>query len=287
MLPPPGSSWRFNKDELPRLIDENRLWFGADGNGVPRIKRFLNQVKDGVIAQTIWLNGKVGNTQEAKKEVIAINNNDIFETPKPERLIKQIIEISSNPNDLILDSFAGSGTTGAVAQKMGRKFIMVEMGEHAHTHIAPRLAKVTDGTDQGGISKALEWQGGSGFRYCNLGTPLFDEFGNISEGVTFQDLAAHVFFCETGSPIPKRAETGNPIIGTFQGRAIYLLYDGDNIGFANAKAGNVLSLDILNNLEKPLEHNLVIYGEGSTLSPETLRENGAIFKQIPYQIEGL
>ena len=121
--PPPGSSWRFNKEEVPRLVADNRLWFGADGKGVPRIKRFLSEVKDGVMPQTIWLNGLVGNTQEAKKEVIALNSGDIFDTPKPERLIQRILHIATNPNDLILDSFLGSGTTAAVAHKMGRRWI--------------------------------------------------------------------------------------------------------------------------------------------------------------------
>jgi adenine-specific DNA-methyltransferase len=178
--PPPGSSWRFNKEELPKLIADNKLWFGADGKGVPRIKRFLSEVKDGVIPQTVWLNGQVGNTQEAKKEVIALNPDDIFQTPKPERLIYRVLHIATNPGDLVLDSFAGSGTTGAVAQKMGRRWIMVELGEHCHTHIIPRLQKVIDGDDQGGISKTVDWKGGGGFRYYSLAPSLLeqDQWGN-------------------------------------------------------------------------------------------------------------
>jgi adenine-specific DNA-methyltransferase len=180
VLPPPGSSWRFNKEEVPRLIAENRLWFGADGKGVPRIKRFLSDVKQGVIAQTIWPHMDVGNTQEAKKEVIKFNSENIFDTPKPERLIKRVIELATNPGDLVLDSFAGSGTTGAVAHKMGRRWIMVELGEHCHTHIIPRLKKVIDGDDQGGISKVVNWQGGGGFRYYRLAPTLIvnDRWGN-------------------------------------------------------------------------------------------------------------
>lgn len=180
VLPPPGSSWRFNKEEVPRLIAENRLWFGKDGEGVPRIKRFLSDVKDGIIPQTIWPHDQVGNTQEAKKEVIALNKKDIFDTPKPERLIKRVLEIATNPGDLVLDSFAGSGTTGAVAHKMGRRWIMIELGEHCHTHIIPRLKKVIDGDDQGGISKAVNWKGGGGFRYYRLAPSLLekDRWGN-------------------------------------------------------------------------------------------------------------
>ena len=132
--------------------------------------------------------------------------------------MNRIIQISTNPDDIVLDSFAGSGTTGAVAHKMRRKHISVEMGDHAHTHIVPRYRKVVDGSDQGGISKAVEWQGGSGFRFCTLGEPLFDADGNVSPAVTYGALAAHVFFCETGSPIPRRADGSTPLIGTFQGR---------------------------------------------------------------------
>jgi adenine-specific DNA-methyltransferase len=170
--PPPGSSWRFNKEEVPRLIAENRLWFGKDGSGVPRIKRFLGDVKEGIIPQTIWMHDQVGHTQEAKKEVIALNNGDIFDTPKPERLIKRVLEIATSRGDLVLDSFAGSGTTGAVAHKMGRRWIMVELGEHCHTHIIPRLKKVIDREDSGGVTEATGWKGGGGFRYYRLAPSL-------------------------------------------------------------------------------------------------------------------
>ncbi|OHD19991.1 MAG: DNA methylase N-4 [Spirochaetes bacterium GWB1_59_5] len=180
VFPPPGSSWRFNKEEVPKLIADNRLWFGKDGEGVPRIKRFLSEVKDGIIPQTIWTHDQVGHTQEAKKETLALNSKEIFDTPKPERLIKRIIDIATNPGDLVLDSFAGSGTTGAVAQKMGRRWIMVELGEHCHTHIIPRLKKVIDGQDLGGITEAVGWKGGGGFRYYKLAPSLLekDKWGN-------------------------------------------------------------------------------------------------------------
>ncbi len=180
VLPPPGSSWRFNKDDIPKLLAENRLWFGKDGNGVPRIKRFLSEVKSGVIPQSIWPHENVGNTQEAKKETIAHNSEDIFETPKPERLIQRVLHIASNPGDLVLDSFLGSGTTAAVAHKMGRGWIGIELGDHCDTHCLPRLIKVIDGEDHGGITKAVNWQSGGGFRYYNLAPSLIktDQWGN-------------------------------------------------------------------------------------------------------------
>jgi adenine-specific DNA-methyltransferase len=128
----------------------------------------------------VWLHSEVGNNHEAREEVKAFNPKDPFGTPKPEKLVKRILELATNPNDLVLDSFAGSGTTGAVAHKIGRRWIMVELGEHCHTHIIPRLQKVIDGTDQGGISKAVNWKGGGGFRYYKLAPSLMekDKWGN-------------------------------------------------------------------------------------------------------------
>ncbi|WP_375628416.1 DNA methyltransferase [Bartonella sp. TT67HLJMS] len=124
---------------------------------------------------TIWPYIEVGHNQDAKKEVKVFNSDNVFTTPKPERLMERIIQLATNPGDLILDSFAGSGTTGSVAHKMGRKWIMIELGEHCHTHIIPRLKQVIDGTDQGGISKSVNWQGGGGFRYYRLTPSLLQK----------------------------------------------------------------------------------------------------------------
>lgn len=139
------------------------------------MKRFLSDVKDGITALTIWTHQDVGHNQDAKKEVKEFNDYTVFDTPKPERLIERILTLATNPNDLVLDSFAGSGTTGAVAHKMGRRWIMIELGEHCHTHIMPRLQKVIDGEDQGGISKTVNWKGGGGFRYYKLAPSLLEQ----------------------------------------------------------------------------------------------------------------
>ena len=117
---------------------------------------------------------EVGHNQEAKSEAILLNSEDVFATPKPERLIQRILHLATNPGDLVLDSFAGSGTTGAVAHKMGRRWIMIELNPHCHTHIIPRLQKVIDGTDPGGITEAVEWKGGGGFRLCELAPSLLE-----------------------------------------------------------------------------------------------------------------
>ena len=178
--PPSSRCWAFSQNRLAELIADNRIWFGAKGDGVPRIKRFLSEVQGGLVSKTIWLREDVGDNQDAKKEVKEFNNVSVFDTPKPERLIQRILNLATKENDLILDSFAGSGTTGAVAHKMGRRWIMIELGEHCHTHIIPRLKKVIDGEDQGGISKAVNWQGGGGFRYYCLAPSLLeqDRWGN-------------------------------------------------------------------------------------------------------------
>lgn len=166
--PPKGRSWGVSQKKLAEMIADNRIWFGAVGNGVPRSKLFLSEVKDGVTALTLWTYQEVGHTQDAKKEVKQFNDKSVFDTPKPERLIERILTLATNPGDLVLDSFAGSGTTGAVAHKMGRRWIMIELNEHCHTHIIPRLKKVIDGTDQGGISKNVNWKGGGGFEYFSI-----------------------------------------------------------------------------------------------------------------------
>lgn len=178
--PPRGYCWRFSREKFQEMVADNRIWFGENGNSVPRVKRFLSDVKDGITALTIWTYQEVGHNQDAKKEVKSFNDKDVFATPKPERLIERVLTLGSNPGDLVLDSFLGSGTTAAVAHKMGRRWIGIELGEHCDTHCVPRLKKVIDGEDAGGITKSANWQGGGGFRYYNLAPSLvkFDEWGN-------------------------------------------------------------------------------------------------------------
>lgn len=209
---------------------------------------------------------------------------------KPEGLLKRCFELATKKGDLVLDSFAGSGTTPATAHKMGLQWIAVEMGEHAKTHTAPRLRAVVEGTDLSGITGDVDWKGGGGFRFCTLGEPLFDADGNLNSIVTFPDLAAHVFFCETGSPIPRKADATSPLIGTFQNRAIYLLHASQSMGVADASAGNVLTVAVLEHLPSPtgeFSGQRVVYAEGCTVPEDRLAAAGVTFKQVPYQIEGL
>ena len=178
--PPKGVCWKNIESVFLQLVAEGRIWFGKDGKGMPRRKTFLSE-SEGNTAWTWWANEEVGHTQEAKKENIALfGEENVFDTPKPERLLNRVIALATDPCDWVLDSFAGSGTTGAVAHKMGRRWIMVELGEHCHTHIIPRMKKVIDGTDKGGITQAVGWKGGGGFRYYRLAPSLLerDQFSN-------------------------------------------------------------------------------------------------------------
>ena len=180
LVPPKGRCWAATEPVFKQLLLERRVYFPNSGTGRPRIKQFLGE-QGGLVPMTWWDASTFGDNETAKKEMLALYPDlDPFGTPKPEELLKGVIHIATNLGDLILDSFAGSGTTGAVAHKMGRRWIMVELGEHCHTHIIPRLKKVIDGEDKGGITEAVNWQGGGGFRYYKLAPSLIvnDRWGN-------------------------------------------------------------------------------------------------------------
>ena len=177
--PSPGRCWALSKSTFERLLSEGRIYFGTDNNSQPNTIRYLSEVP-GVAPWTWWPSNEVGHTDSAKKEIMAVfGKQNIFDTPKPETLLERIIHIASNPGDLVLDSFLGSGTTAAVAQKMGRRWIGIEMGNHAYTHCKVRLDKVIAGEDAGGVTKAENWKGGGGYRFFELAPTLIntDSFG--------------------------------------------------------------------------------------------------------------
>jgi adenine-specific DNA-methyltransferase len=281
--PPKGRCWGYSQESIHAMQRENRIWWGPEGKNQPRIKRYLLDLKEGVVPTTVWVYQEVGHNQEAKKEMASLLEHDasnLFSTPKPERLIQRILVIMTNPGDLLLDSFLGSGTTCAVAHKMGRRYIGVEMGEHAVTHCVPRLKKVIEG-EQGGISNAVNWQGGGGFRFYRLGEPVFDQEGKINKTISFATLAAHVWFSETGIPLAKRPDS--PWLGAHNGTGYYLLYNGI-LGDKRPDGGNVLTGRILQDLP-PFDGPKVVYGETSRLGAERLRGEHIVFKQIPYEIK--
>jgi len=284
-LPPKGRCWAYSQESIQSFQADNRIYWGADNRNQPRLKRFLSEQIQGAVPTTVWDYTEVGHNQEAKKEWTDLelsDNAELFATPKPERLIKRILDISTDSGDLVLDSFLGSGTTSAVAHKMGRRWIGIEMGDHAVTHCSPRLQKVIDG-EQGGISKAVGWKGGGGFRFVKLGETLFDAFGRLNPKVKFADLAAFVWWRETKAPaIGGSIKPTSPFLGIHEGRGLYLLYNGI-LGDNRPKGGNVLTPAVLASLPKH-DGPRIVYAEATTYSPSSLARMNITFKQIPYDL---
>ena len=194
VMPAKGRCWGASPERYKELVKDKRIWFGLDGSNVPTIKRFKSEVTDGIVARTVWLRDEVGDNTEAKREALEFNHENVFATPKPEKLIYRVFILASNENDLVLDSFLGSGTSAAVAHKMGRKYIGIEFGDHATTHCLPRLKKVVQGKDGLALSEALGWKGGGGFKFYELAPSLLrkDKYGNwvIDEKYNANMLAA-------------------------------------------------------------------------------------------------
>lgn len=256
-----------------------QLYFTKKGFGGVRRKIYIDSV-GGQPPTNFWPYVEVGHTDEAKKENLSLfEKQAAFSTPKPERLIQRVIFLATNPGELVLDAFLGSGTTAAVAQKMNRQYIGIEMGDHAMTHVVPRMKKVIDG-EQGGISKAEKWNGGGGFRFYRLGEQLFDEFQVIRPDVKFPQLAAHIWFTETHTPY--RGASDSPMLGIHKGTAYYLLYNGI-LGDKKPQSGNVLTSAVLKMLPS-FDGQKVIYGEANRFGPARMQQEGITFKQIPTEI---
>lgn len=207
VMPPKGYSWRLNKIRFAEFVADNRIWFGENGNNVPSIKRFLSEVKDGVVAMTLWTRDEVGDSQEGKREIKAFHLNSIFDTPKQERLIERVLTLATNEGDLVFDSFVGSGTTAAVAHKMGRRYIGVEQMDYIQDITVERLKKVLEG-EQGGISKAQNWHGGGSFVYCELkedANTLITAIQNATED-TIESVKASIYADERIVPYLTKQE---------------------------------------------------------------------------------
>jgi adenine-specific DNA-methyltransferase len=294
VFPAQGRSWSIPPESFEKLKQENKIWFGAKGDSMPRRKRFLSEVREGVVPTTWWAGDEAGRNEDGKREIKKLfpEELNVFSTPKPEKLIKRIFEIATKPNDLILDSFLGSGTTAAVAHKMNRRYIGIEMGDHAQSHCQTRLQKVVDG-EQGGISKTVDWQGGCGFRFFKLGEPVFDPYGKLNHDIKFAALAAHIWYAETKTPLAKSADLCppfgySPLLGMHNGTAYYLLYNGI-LGDRRPQGGNVLTSRVLAEFPDLSDHAgpVTIYGESCRLGPSRLAENNITFKQIPYDVKAL
>ncbi|WP_025915615.1 site-specific DNA-methyltransferase [Herminiimonas sp. CN] len=283
VFPRQGTCWRHNKEEMARLQADRRLYWGVKGTAkTPMRKLFESEAKQGMSSPSIW--DDLALNQHASAEIEKLfGAKAAFETPKPEKLLARIIHIASSEGDIVLDSFLGSATTVAVAHKMGRRYIGIEMGDHARTHCLPRMLKVVEG-EQGGISKDVDWRGGGGFRYCVLGAPAFDEDGRISDEVKFATLAAYVWHFEIGEPGHQTFD--KPLLGLHNGTAYYLLYNGI-LGDRRPAGGNVLTHAVLQSINDIFPHAgpKVVYGETTRLGASRLAVEGVTFKQIPYDVK--
>ncbi|MCR4316768.1 MAG: site-specific DNA-methyltransferase [Planctomycetes bacterium] len=284
----PTHAWKYEYAEHQRHVAEGLLWWGKKGNAkFPRLKNFLPPGESGgLVPVDIWSHGESGTTDEGGNELKDIFGSAVFDNPKPTRLIRRVIQLAANENSIILDSFAGSGTTAhaVLAQNKAdggkRRFILVEMDETICRDVtAQRIRKAIEGYgDTAGL--------GGGFRFCKLGAALFDPSGDIAGEVRFPDLAAHVFFTETGNPLPKRSDGKTPLLGVHQGKAVYLLFNGV-LGDKRPTGGNVLTHSVAANIpEHPSGGGLrVVYGEACKLGAKSLEGYGIVFRQIPYQLK--
>jgi adenine-specific DNA-methyltransferase len=287
----PDDGWRFSTSEAMReQIASGLVQFREDEKQPPfRKAHLVSDDEDDEGSLSVMPSVIHRQAQVAVKLLKKIfDGKKVFENPKDHEVIARIIQYVADENAIVLDSFAGSGATGHAvleankADGGSRRFVLVEMDREIASMITgERILRVVSG-------HAGSTPLGFGFRFCTLGEPLFDADGNVSPAVAYPDLAAHVFFCDTGSPIPRRA--GGPLIGTFQGRAIYLLFAPSSMGFPSPKAGNVLTAAVLDALPLPepgFTGPRVVYAEGCTVPEDRLAAAGVTFRQVPYQIEGL
>ncbi len=291
-------AWKYEMTVHREHVSEKRLWWGVAGtNTVPALKLFLTDVRDGMTPHNWWPHEDAGHTDEARKELDGVVGSNIFDTPKPTRLIQRILQIATDKDSLILDSFAGSGTTGHAVLKQNvedggsRRFILVEMDEGIAQNVTrERVKRVAEGYTNG-KGQAVEGLGGA-FQFCRLSAePLFDANGQIRSDVSFAQLADFVWFAETGTgysplaqptPIKEERAALSPLLGVHEGRAIYLLYNGilkdKSVGGGNVLTGPVF--DVLPTFAGPK----VIYAAANRMGARAARE-GITFKQTPYALE--
>lgn len=271
--PPRGASWRFSKQKYAEMVTDNRIWFGKNGDNVPAIKRFLSEVQQGIVPTTIWYGEDVGFTDEASKIVKELfsESSTPFNNPKPVRLIKQILRVATKPGDLVLDSFAGSGTTGHAVLDLNkedggnRKFVLVEMEDKVAKEITAERVKRA--------IKKYDYK--DGFEYCELDKPLFNEHGQIEETCDFKQFATYVYFTETQTNIDHAKVKGNHI-GEHGGVEYYLIYKEPH--------KNDLDKSFLKKVEKTGTKKIV-YADRCTLDESELAEYNLVFKQIPYEVK--
>ena len=279
----PMMGYRFPKETMDELLAQNRIIFGENETKIVELKVYAKDYR-AKLSSLFELDGRVG-TNEIKE--IFPESKRPFDFPKPTGLIEELLSFTTTADEVILDSFAGSGTTGHAVLKLNRadnqrrRFILIEMKPSIAREItAERLRRAAQGyTNAKGENVA---GAGGDFRFCILSDPLFDERGNIRNTVRFPDLARHVYFTEMGEPLPKHVKTTSSLVGVCRGMAVYLLYNGI-LKDKSPDGGNVLTTTILARLPKH-DGPKVIYGTACRIGPERLRREGIVFKQLPYKL---
>ena len=282
--PPKGTYPRFSKETLARLVKEKRIYLDPRGKRIPQKKTYLSEVSERMRPWTFWRYEDFGSTRQANAELRTIIGRGEFQNPKPSKLIKKVIDLVINKDDLVLDSFAGSGTTGHAVLDLNkedggnRKFILVEMEKDICRNItSQRIRRVAKGYSykkNGGETVKVEGLCG-GFEYVELGDTLFNSDGTINESVSFAEMASYVFFTETHTNLDKSKLKGN-CIGQFAETSYFLLFDG--IG------KNDLDRSFLKEL-KNIDGKKIIYADRCLLDEEILEKHQIVFKQIPYSVK--
>ncbi len=284
-ISPSKKAWKYSKETHLEHLQDNRLWWGKNkDNSVPSLKLFLSEVRDGMIPNDFWTHDDFGHTDEAKKEIEKIFNKSAFDTPKPVRLIERILQIAALPNDIILDSFAGSGTTAHAVLKLNaedggnRRFILIETMDYADNITAERVRRVIKG--YGEDKKAVPGTGG-GFDYYEMGPPIFKEPDLLNEEVGVEVIRSYVAHSE-GIPKEQRCGQDNPVctylLGFNEDIAWVFYYEKDRM--------TTLDLDFLRTLkfDSPRPASALIYADRCILPKEFLAQHRLIFKKIPRDI---
>jgi adenine-specific DNA-methyltransferase len=276
--------WRFAEDKFLELDRDGRIWWGKDGDGTPRLKRFLSEVKQGLVPQTLWPYSEVGHTQDAKKQLLSIldfaDSGEVFVTPKPTTLIQRILQIATDKDSIVLDSFAGSGTTAHAVLKQNReddgnrRFVLLEMEDYADSLTAERVRRVISGRMRAGATgEAL----GGGFSFFELGPAMFLQDGSLNPIVDPDTVRSYVWHSETGAALEKAGTEGGPYyLGRRQDTVYYLCLDGDR--------AIDLDYELLRTLPIRSE-SCVIYAHSCSLTNDFLLRQSIVFKKIPRDME--
>lgn len=282
ITPTKGRCWMTSKVNYKKLVEDNRIWFGKTGSNVPRLKKFITEVQQGIVPLTIWEHSEVGHNQSAKQDLKNIfpNENSPFETPKTTGLIEKIIKIATFRDSIILDSFAGSGTTAHSVLKSNfndggtRKVILIEMEDYANDITAMRVKKVING--YGKDKKAVEGTGGA-FDYYELGKPMFKKDHNLNEEVGEEKIRNYIYYTETKQPLTReQSNEAKYLMDNYQDTGYYFYYEKNK--------PTTLDLDALAIVVEKQEQ-YIIYADICLLDPEYMLNKNIIFKKIPRDIK--